>query len=280
VERRRDLERCRNLERRGHLERSRHLERRLDLERRLHLERSVHLERGLDLELAMKTPRTTMLYIALCGVSALAVAAGLLQAGWSDVDRKPVAFAFLLAITVVLQLAAVEMGDKAAVSFASAGLLALGFVFGPLAAMTGGAVTAAVRLAASRGKLHKGVFDAADLALAAAAGSGFYRLVGATGWSTSGRFAAAVVGSIVFFVVNTGLLSIAMSTVEKRSPLALWTERFRWMAPYTLVAGLIALGFVVAYDHLGSAGPLTIVLAPLAMALTLRQRTPWQRATA
>src|SRR5207244_1856874 len=122
------------------------------------------------------------------------------------VESRPVLCGALLAITLVLQLGAVAFDSRGAVSFASTGLLALGFIAGPAAAMVAGALAAATQLVSSRGLLHRAVFDAANLALAAAAGAGFYRLIDGEDLSPGPRVAAAAVAGFLFFAVNSGLL--------------------------------------------------------------------------
>src|SRR5439155_1308555 len=60
-----------------------------------------------------------------------------------------------------------EIYDRGAISFGGTGLLALGFAVGPAGAMAAAVFAAGVRLAVSRGRLYRAVFDAAQLALAA-----------------------------------------------------------------------------------------------------------------
>jgi len=67
------------------------------------------------------------------------------------------------------------------------------------------------------------------------------------------------------------LLALVMALAEQTSPLAVWRERFRWMTPYTLAAGALALALVVADDRVGLAGVFAFALPPAFMMLSTRQ---------
>ena len=64
----------------------------------------------------------------------------------------------------------------------------------------------------------------------------------------------ALVAAIVLSMttrVNVGLLSLAISLAEGDSQLAVWRERFRWLTPYYLAAGPLALALAVAFETVG-----------------------------
>ena len=189
---------------------------------------------------------------------------------WHAIASEPVRFAGFAAVTLVLQLVSVEIYGRGAVSFASTGLLALGFTFGPRPAMLAAVAAAASRMLIGRGKLHRALFDAGSLALATAAGSATYVAL-AHGRPSTAEIGAALGGSASFLVVNVGLLALVMALAEQTSPLAVWRERFRWMTPYTLAAGALALALVVADDRVGLAGVFAFALPPAFMMLSTRQ---------
>ena len=189
---------------------------------------------------------------------------------WHAIGADPVSFAGFAAVTLVLQLVSVEIYGRGSVSFASTGLLALGFTFGPRAAMLAAVAAAASRLLTGRGKLHRALFDGGSLALATAAGTAAYDAL-SHGRPSTANIGAALAGSVSFLIVNIGLLALVMALAEQSSPVAIWRERFRWMTPYTLAAGALALALVVAHDRVGLAGVVAFALPPAFMMLSTRQ---------
>ena len=86
-------------------------------------------------------------------------------------------------------------------------------------------------LIARRGRLNRGVFDAAQFSLAAGAGAFVFHAVGAADWSAPARIAPAVAAGAAYMVVNSGLLCLAMSLADGTNFLEVWQERFRWLIP-------------------------------------------------
>jgi putative nucleotidyltransferase with HDIG domain len=189
------------------------------------------------------------------------------------VSARPWTFLTFCALAVVLQLVQVEVYNRGATSFASAGILAVGFVFGVGPAMAVAAGLGLVILVARRGRLNRGVFDAAQLSLAAGAGAIVYASIGADGWSLSARLGPAIAAGAAYMVVNSGLLCLAMSMADERNPLEIWQERFQWLTPYYLCAGPLALALAVAYERIGVTGLLAFMLPPAAMMFSVRQYT-------
>jgi putative nucleotidyltransferase with HDIG domain len=189
------------------------------------------------------------------------------------VSARPWTFLVFCALAVVLQLIQVEVYNRGATSFASAGILAVGFEFGVGPAMVVAASLGFVILAARRGRLNRGVFDAAQLSLAACAGALVYHAFGASHWTASARLGPALAAGTAYMVVNSGLLTLAMSMADDRNPLEVWKERFRWLTPYYLFAGPLALALCVSYDKIGLTGVLAFTLPPAAMMLSVKQYT-------
>jgi hypothetical protein len=214
---------------------------------------------------------------AVAGLIAVAASAAGLLLGLTGggairaITDRPGEFASLVAIVLLLQVANVQVYGRGAMSFAGAGLLAVGFAFGIGAAMLVAVLAAGANLVRRHGKLHRALFDAAQLALAAAAGTALYHAVDAGALPTAVRIGPALAGSLVFYVVNVGLLSLAMGLSESLPPLAVWRERFRWMAPYYMAAGPLALACVLAYDKLHLVGLVAFALPPAFMMLSVRQ---------
>ena len=76
---------------------------------------------------------------------------------------------------------------------------------------------------------------------------------------------------VLYMVVNVGLLTAAMSIAEGRPPLEIWWERFRWLTPYYLVSGPLALALIVAYEKVGITGLLAFTTPPAMMMFSVRQ---------
>jgi hypothetical protein len=79
-----------------------------------------------------------------------------------------------------------------------------------------------------------------------------------------------ILGSFAAFFVNSGLIAVAISLHTGKRAVEVWSG-FRWMLPYYVILGILALFMAVAYDRWDVAG-LAMLLAPLAMAwLAVRQ---------
>ena len=190
---------------------------------------------------------------------------------WQAVSARPWAFLAFFGLTIVLQLVQVEVYNRGATSFASAGLLAIGFVFTVGTAMAVAALLGVIVMVVRRGRLNRAVFDAAQFSLAAGAGAFVFHAGGAQHWSPAGKLAPAFAAGAVYMLVNVSLLSRAMSMAEGRRPAEIWSERFRWLTPYYLCAGPLGLALEVSYERVGIIGLLAFTLPPAAMMFSVRQ---------
>jgi putative nucleotidyltransferase with HDIG domain len=209
--------------------------------------------------------------ISIVASASTALIAVLVADSWRAVSSKPGAFVAFFVLTIVLQLVQVEVYNRGATSFASAGLLAVGFLFGVGAAMAVAALLGAIVLVARRGRLNRGVFDAAQFSLSAGAGVAVFHAFDAQDWAPTAQLAPAFAGGAVYMLVNVSLLTAAMSMAEARRPFDIWSERFRWLTPYYLAAGPLALSLTVAYDRVGITGLLAFTIPPAAMMFSVRQ---------
>jgi putative nucleotidyltransferase with HDIG domain len=62
-----------------------------------------------------------------------------------------------------------------------------------------------------------------------------------------------------------------MSLADGSNFVEVWQERFRWLIPYYLCAGPLALALTVAYEKIGVIGLLAFTLPPAAMMFSVRQ---------
>ncbi len=215
-----------------------------------------------------RDPNVLISLVASTAAATIALTAGDIRHVAASRPGPLVAF---LALTLILQLASIEVYGRGSFSFGGAGLLALGFEFGVGCAVAAAALMGIVNLVARRGRLNRGVFDAAQFSLSAGAGTAFFYGIGANSWSAQARILPSLGAAIVYMVVNVGLLSFAISLADGESQLAVWRERFRWLTPYYLVAGPLALALVVAYEEVGLTGLMAFTLPPVMMMFSTRQ---------
>jgi HD-GYP domain-containing protein (c-di-GMP phosphodiesterase class II) len=70
-----------------------------------------------------------------------------------------------------------------------------------------------------------------------------------------------------------------MGVSERNSPLSVWKERFRWLAPYYLASGALALAIVLAYERIGVGGLAAFAVPPAFMMLSTTQYLERTRAS-
>jgi hypothetical protein len=211
----------------------------------------------------------------LVGLVVAAAAGSLVAAAGQaleEISDRPGTFAGFLAVTVALQLMAVRIRDRGAISVAGIAFLATGFTFGPGGAILSALVAAAVHALRSRPPLHRAVFNAASFSLAAAAGSGLYHLLESADTTTGEQLVIALASGGVFALLNVGLLTLAMGISERRGLIAVWSERLRWLTPYYVAFGVLALASTLAYEDFGFLALLAFAL-PAAL-LVLRAALP------
>jgi putative nucleotidyltransferase with HDIG domain len=210
--------------------------------------------------------------ITLVASAASAAFVLLADDAWRAASEHPQQLLVFVGLAVSLQLAAVEIYGRGALSFSGMGILATGFALGPGCGMVAAVLVAAINLFIQRGRrLERAAFNAANLALSAAAAAGLYAVLGASEWTAAARLIPAVGAGIVFMVVNIGLLSLAMSLAEGLPIKSIWRERFQWFTPYYVVSGPLALATTVAFEGAGLTGLLAFGLPPAILMISIRQ---------
>jgi HD-GYP domain-containing protein (c-di-GMP phosphodiesterase class II) len=229
------------------------------------------MSRGAHEHAPAETRRDPNVLISIVASAATAIIVLTAAQGWRHVEARPGTFAAFLLLTACLQLVTVEVYNRGAHSFVGAGMLALGFTFGTGAAMVTAVLMAAINLFVRRGRMNRGVFDAAQWALAAGCATAFFHATTTNDLSPLPKLGPSVGAAAVFMVVNVGLLCLAISQAENQGFVEVWNERFRWLTPYYLAAGPLALALMVAYDELGITGLLAFTIPPAAMMFSVRQ---------
>jgi putative nucleotidyltransferase with HDIG domain len=209
--------------------------------------------------------------ITLVASAASAVFVLLADSAWQTASDRPKELIVFAGLAVALQLAAVEIYGRGALSFSGMGILATCFALGAGPGMVAAILVAVVNLFVQQSRLDRAAFNAANLSLSAAAAAGAYHLLGTSEWTTAARLAPAIGAGMIFMAVNIGLLSLAMSLAEGLTIQSIWRERFRWFTPYYLVSGPLALATTVAFEEAGLIGMLAFGLPPAIMMFSIRQ---------
>jgi hypothetical protein len=178
---------------------------------------------------------------------------------------EPGRVATLLGLTLALQMFSVQVYGRGSVSVSAIGILASAFLFDTGTTMAIAVLAAVAQWIRTRRELYKAAFDAANLAVAAAAASLAFQVLG--NW----RVPAAIVAGVIFATVNNGLLCLAMSFAERAPVSAIWFERFHWARFHFALFGPLALAATVAYEQTGTVGLAAFALPPALMILSVRQ---------
>ena len=223
-------------------------------------------------------PRVNLL-ITAAAMTASATLALLASQTVETIGERPLAAAYMLGLTLVLQLFSVEIYGRGSIGVSAIGLLAAGYLLGPGPAMAIAVFAAAFQWIRTKGVLHRAVFDAANFAIAAAAAAAVYHGLTSFGVSTPVRLAAATAAGFVYGLVNLGSLCVAMSLAESLPPRAVWDERFHWARFHFLAYGPLALASALAYERLGLVGLVAFALPPAVLVFSVREYVARTRAS-
>jgi hypothetical protein len=227
----------------------------------------------------MREPKGVLAIIGGALVSGVLVLGGASPALFSTIATRPLELVEFCLVAVALAWTPVQIYGRGSFTFAGAGLLATSFVLGVGAGMVAAVLVATVILVRSGGLAHRYAFNAATLALSSAAGGGVFALVAPADAAGQRKVFAAICAGAAFYVVNIALLSVAMGVSERISPLSVWKERFRWLAPYYLASGALAFAVALAFERLGVGGLAAFALPPAFMMLSTTQYLERTRAS-
>jgi putative nucleotidyltransferase with HDIG domain len=178
-----------------------------------------------------------------------------------------IGLAAIVALVGAGQALALEV-DDGSISVSAVGAIAGAALFGPRAALALAITTAAVEWSARRGPLHYVIFNVGTLSLASLAAAGVFT---AGFGGDLGRFVYVFAGlgaGATYFAVNMGLLSFAVAIEGHESWLAVFRERFAWLATHYFVYGFVAGVIWVGHDTAG-----LWALAVFAVPLLLMRKT-------
>ena len=204
--------------------------------------------------------------VALISTSgiALGVAAAVFSHGHID-------WGGIVAVTALVgvgQALAIQV-DDGSISVSAVGTIAGVALFDIRVALLLALTTSVVEWSARRSALHQVLFNIGGLSLAGLAAGGVFDLSRTLSPHHQLAFdLAGIVAGGVFFLINTGLLAIALALEGHEDWLEAWRERFTWLVPYYLVYGLVGALIAVAYHAIGVEALLVFALPLLIMRKT------------
>jgi HD-GYP domain-containing protein (c-di-GMP phosphodiesterase class II) len=181
-------------------------------------------------------------------VSVGGLALGLLCMWWGGTSEL-VGIAVLIGLVAVGQALALEVLDRGTISLSAVGSLAGAAMFGPRVALPVAVAVCAVDWSARRGKLHRSAFNVGVIVLSTVAGALVYGVLPSSPWAF---VAGGAVAGAVYYAVNIGLLTSAISIDAEERWLETFRSRFGWLFPHYLVYGLVAAMVATAYTQAGA----------------------------
>jgi len=153
----------------------------------------------------------------------------------------------IVALVGVGQALALEV-DDGSISVSAVGSIAGAALFGPRAAIPLAIVISAVEWSARRSPFHYVMFNVGTLSLASLAAAGVFT---AGFGGNLGRLVyviAGVAAGATYYVVNMGLISLVVAIEGHERWVAVFKERFAWLATHYLVYGFIGGVIWVGYQ--------------------------------
>jgi diguanylate cyclase (GGDEF)-like protein/putative nucleotidyltransferase with HDIG domain len=205
-------------------------------------------------------------------VSTLGVAAGVLGLTLTWTSRDLLGVLCVLGLVGVGQALALEADEGAAVlSVSAVGCLAASSLFGWRAALPLAITSVAVDWSARRQPLHNVLFNIGALTLASLTAASVFKLAIFFPDGTSHRLAVAGLGLLAgagYFVVNMGLVSLALALQGHERWWGVFREQFAWLLPHYVVYGFIGGVMALAYEAVK-----LLALAVFAVPLLLMRKT-------
>jgi diguanylate cyclase (GGDEF)-like protein/putative nucleotidyltransferase with HDIG domain len=225
---------------------------------------AVHGPRFLSLD------RRLSLVVGL--VSTLGVAAGIAGLAFSWTSKDLLGLLTVLLLVGVGQALALEADEGAAVlSVSAVGCLAASSLFGWRAALPLAITSVAVDWSARRHPLHNVLFNIGALTLASLTAASIFNIAHFFPDGTEHRLAIAALGLLAgagYFVVNMGLVSLALALQGHERWWNVFREQFAWLLPHYVVYGFIGGVMALAYEAVN-----LLALAVFAVPLLLMRKT-------
>ena len=184
-------------------------------------------------------------------------------------NRDLIGMGALVALIAIGQVLAIETDDSS-ISVTAVGAIAGASLFGVRIALAAAFVAALVDWGTRRSPLHQLLFNIGALTLSTLGAVGAFDLVLMLplGSHRVEVIPAALAAAGVYFVLNTGLLALALALESEQGWWALWRDRFSWMTGHYFVYGAVAAAMVLGYDAMHA-----YALLVFALPLVLIRRT-------
>src|SRR4051794_32885967 len=196
-----------------------------------------------------EVPRRLALLVGLVGfVGITAGVAGAIFGTSTDV----IGLVTIVGLVGLGQVLSLEVEETGSISVSAVGALAAAAIVGPRAALVLAITMSAVEWSARRAVFHQLLFNVGALSFASLGAAAIFsvRLDGRVG--TGIYVAGGLLAGLVYFVVNMGLVSIAVGVEGRENPLRVFKERFGWLAPHYAVYGFVAAVIYEAYKPIGA----------------------------
>ncbi len=222
-------------------------------------------------------------YIAAVNVAAVVAIAGSVLNPFSLADSPEAGWLLLVAlagIAILLERTRTDLFGDSKVSLSFVPLFTVALLFGPAVAGVGAAGVILVAQAPDAAQWYKRLFNASTVALAVVVGStAFLAFAGPPAAERIGaQLLPAVIAAEVTFFANSAMVATVVGIVSGRSPVGVWTEKFRWIAPHYGALGLAAYATAIAYLQMGAIG-MAVFMLPVGMLwLAVRQYADRSRA--
>jgi diguanylate cyclase (GGDEF)-like protein/putative nucleotidyltransferase with HDIG domain len=181
-----------------------------------------------------------------------------------------VLFALLAGLAELFQM---DLYGDGSISVSLAISFAAALVAGIPGVIATSAVITLVHALRRRSALYKTAFNWSNHVLAALAPVLLIRVQGITLQISNLLLLSVLAGlaALVYFGIETGLIASAIGLSEKRSPVAVWQDQYRWLLPYYLLLGLMGAFLSLAYITLGVLGVLVFTFPILMMRFAQKQ---------
>ena len=164
-------------------------------------------------------------------------------------------FLLLVVFACVAAPHTLNLGHNARISTLQPFLLGAIVLFGVREAMLLGAISMIYCWIVGRPRLkaRKGLFNLCNFVLSAWLGGHVYTLSGGRVGDVSSResLVALLLCVLTFFVVNTGLVSIAVGLEQKIDPFRVWYEKYSWTINSQLAGGSLVILVGTLREHYG-----------------------------
>jgi diguanylate cyclase (GGDEF)-like protein/putative nucleotidyltransferase with HDIG domain len=204
------------------------------------------------------------------------IAAGIVTAVWGLALDRPLDYLVILLFAVLAGFAEffqMDLYGDGSISVSVAFSFAVALIAGiPGMILTSAAITYAHYLR-RRHPWYKSAFNWSIHLLAALAPVLIIRAQGVP-LQVSNVFllsAYAGIAALIYFVIETGLIAVAIGLSDNRSSFTTWRDQYRWLAPYYLILCLMGTFLALAYLALGMLGVLVFTVPVLMMRFAQKQ---------